>query len=213
MTDTIEPRATTGRLTVNPGDSIASVWGNTTYDQTMEVFDTPAQRDAQWPTPHDGALAYTVDLQLAWIRRAGAWVQFFPPPTANPRGVLAQATSVANTTGTTTTVDWFIAPAFTVDGTRRVRVTYSGTGNPGTANDTIGLYLQEGATILQIAQARCTAAGSVSRATLANVWEGIPVSGSHQYKLTLALMFGTGPATGVAAANNPALLLVEDIGI
>jgi hypothetical protein len=39
----------------------------------MEVFDTAAQRDAQWATPHDGALAYTLDTQLAWLRQSGAW--------------------------------------------------------------------------------------------------------------------------------------------
>jgi hypothetical protein len=75
MSDTpvIEPRAATGRLTVHPGDTVASTWGNTTFDQTMEVFDTVAARDSQWTTPHDGALAYTLDTQTAWVRRSGAW--------------------------------------------------------------------------------------------------------------------------------------------
>jgi hypothetical protein len=63
----------TGRLVVNPGDEIQSVWGNTTYDQTMQVFTSTADRDAQWTAPHDGALAYTLDTQTAWVRRAGVW--------------------------------------------------------------------------------------------------------------------------------------------
>lgn len=75
-----QPRAATGRLTVKPGDTIVSTWGNTTYDQTMEVFDSAAQRDAQWATPHDGALAYTLDTQTSWMRRAGAWTGFASPP-------------------------------------------------------------------------------------------------------------------------------------
>jgi hypothetical protein len=78
----VEPRAATGRLTVNPGDQIVSTWGNTTFDQTMEVFDTAAQRDAQWATPHDGALAYTLDTQTAWLRRSGAWITVMPTPAA-----------------------------------------------------------------------------------------------------------------------------------
>ena len=72
-------RASTGRLQVNPGDIIASVWGNTTYDQTVEVFDTAAARDSQWPTPKDGAVSYTVDTGTLWVRRAGAWASFGAP--------------------------------------------------------------------------------------------------------------------------------------
>ncbi|HEY2303247.1 MAG TPA: hypothetical protein VGH66_15210 [Acidimicrobiales bacterium] len=67
-------RASTGRLVVHPGDVIASVWGNTTYDQTVQVYDTAAARDSQWPTPKDGAVCYTVDTGTLWLRRAGAWV-------------------------------------------------------------------------------------------------------------------------------------------
>jgi hypothetical protein len=94
MTDTVAPRAATGRLTVNPGDTVLSTWGNTTYDQTMEVFDSAAQRDSQWPTPHDGALAYTLDTQTAWVRRSGAWVQLYPVPvTRLPLGLIVAPTA------------------------------------------------------------------------------------------------------------------------
>jgi hypothetical protein len=86
MTDTVTPRASTGRLIVNPGDMIASQWGNTTFDQTMEVFDTALSRDSQWPTPHDGALCYTIDAQLPWIRRSGAWQVLYGPPPAVTAG-------------------------------------------------------------------------------------------------------------------------------
>jgi hypothetical protein len=86
MTDTATPRASTGRLTVNPGDTIASVWGNTTFDQTAQVYDNAAARDAQWPTPHDGALCYTVDAQVMWLRKAGAWVALVPVPPAQAAG-------------------------------------------------------------------------------------------------------------------------------
>jgi hypothetical protein len=74
MTDTVTPFAATGRLTVNPGDTVASTWGNTTFDQTVECFDTAAARDAAWPTPHDGAVCYLLDSQTPWLRRSGAWV-------------------------------------------------------------------------------------------------------------------------------------------
>ena len=63
-----------GRLIVAPGDTVASVWGNTTYDQTMQVFLNPLDRDTQWPSPHDGATCYTVDTGTAWIRKSGVWL-------------------------------------------------------------------------------------------------------------------------------------------
>ena len=36
--DDISLLATTGRLVVHPGDVIASTWGNTTYDQTVQAY-------------------------------------------------------------------------------------------------------------------------------------------------------------------------------
>ena len=70
---TSSPYASTGRITVNPGDLIASAWGNTTYDQTVQAYDNAGARDSQWPTPKDSAVAYTADTQTVWVRRAGTW--------------------------------------------------------------------------------------------------------------------------------------------
>ena len=97
--DTVTPYATTGRIQVNPGDLIASVWGNTTFDQTVQAFDTSAARDAQWPAPKDGAMCYTVDLATLWIRRLGGWniVPLVPytPPRYGARYTMAATTSPA----------------------------------------------------------------------------------------------------------------------
>ena len=89
----IAPRAVTGRLTVNPGDPIVSSWGNTTYDQTVECFASTADRDTQWPTPHDGAICYTGDTGTLWLRRAGAWQAL--AVTSPPQGFRATATGPA----------------------------------------------------------------------------------------------------------------------
>jgi hypothetical protein len=86
----------TGRLVVNPGDEIQSVWGNTTYDQTMQVYASVTDRDSQWTAPHDGALAYTIDTQSAWLRRAGAWVLIVPPRYAS----IVSRTTAMNTSAT-----------------------------------------------------------------------------------------------------------------
>ena len=95
--DEVTPYASTGRLIVNPGDVIASVWGNTTYDQTVNCFDTAAARDSQIPTPHDGAVAYTIDTTTLWLRRAGAWVAVLAGPQFRygARYALAATTSPA----------------------------------------------------------------------------------------------------------------------
>lgn len=76
--DTSDPnrpvaQAATGRLTVAPGQTIASAWGNTVFDQSVLVFASPADRDAQWPTPHDGSMCFTSDMGIFWVRRAGGW--------------------------------------------------------------------------------------------------------------------------------------------
>ena len=65
--------AAAGRL-VAPGQPVASAWGNTTFDQTQNVFQSAADRDAQWPAPKDGARCFTLDKGYEWVRRAGVWV-------------------------------------------------------------------------------------------------------------------------------------------
>jgi hypothetical protein len=134
------------------------------------------------------------------------------PPASAPRGTLAQAVATTNSAGTTTNVDWVTAPAFTTDGTRRIRVNYHALVNAGTANDLIGLRLMEGATILQVAQARVPVVGGPGQTSLMGMWEGVPAAGSHTYKTNLT-MTGTGPTTGIGSAATPAILLIEDIGI
>lgn len=89
--------AATGRLVVNPGDTILSTWGNTTYDQTVQTYLSTTDRDAQWPAPKDGAVAYTQDTGTVWVRRAGLWAQLAgpPPPVTSGSGVQ----SVTDATG------------------------------------------------------------------------------------------------------------------
>jgi hypothetical protein len=84
MTDVIKPRAApTGRLSVVSGTPIMDDWGNTTFDQTMVCFANAADRDAQWPSPHPGAMCYLADVGAPMYRSATAWVALaasVPPP-------------------------------------------------------------------------------------------------------------------------------------
>jgi hypothetical protein len=88
--------AAAGRVVVNPGDIVASDWGNLVYGQSVNVFASAADRDTQWPTPPDGAICYTQAEPALWVRRAGQWA---------PMGSSGQAPVAAGAAFTTAT-DW-----------------------------------------------------------------------------------------------------------
>jgi hypothetical protein len=72
----IDPLATTpkGRVQVSPGQTISSAsWGNPVWDQSVNCFNSISDRDAQWPTPHDGAMCYTADTGTFWRCLNGVW--------------------------------------------------------------------------------------------------------------------------------------------
>ena len=150
--DEVTPYAATGRLIVNPGDVIASVWGNTTFDQTVQAYDTAASRDAQWPTPKDGAVCYTVDAVALWLRRAGAWVGI-------PAGWLAGAVNATtvNCGSASTTVMSLTYPAVT---NRHYRVDAIINGNQASAAGSISAQLGDDATGLAQPFATATAAAA-----------------------------------------------------
>jgi hypothetical protein len=88
----VDPFATTGRLQVSAGQTIQSLWGNSLWDQSVNAFTTTADRDAQWPTPHDGAMCFTADTGTVWLRN-GTW----KPVTAGPFGRFVNATGAVAT--------------------------------------------------------------------------------------------------------------------
>jgi hypothetical protein len=197
--------APTGRVQVSPGQTISSAsWGNPVWDQSVNCFNTAADRDSQWLTPHDGSICWQADSNTFWVRRNGVWRGL-------PMGVLAQVVSTANSGTTSTATTWMTAPAVTTDGIRRLRISFTGWANAGAVNDIISLQLRDGATVLQTTQARLAAAGGPGQTTLTGFWEGVPAAGSHAYALIVALVGGTS-AQGVATVTSPATLLVEDIG-
>jgi hypothetical protein len=69
----VEGLAAAGRVQVNPGDQIVTTWGNLTFNQSVNVFATTADRDTQWPVAPDGACCYTLAETTMWQYRAGAW--------------------------------------------------------------------------------------------------------------------------------------------
>lgn len=55
------------------GNIILASWGNEIRDRTRQVFATPAERDAQWAAPPNGATCVTLDKFDIWDRIAGVW--------------------------------------------------------------------------------------------------------------------------------------------
>ena len=110
------PGVQAGRLQVNPGDTIQSAWGNATYDQSVQQYATVADRTAQWPTPADGALSYTVDQALLWLRRQGAWTALSPVAASAPAGAvtISGLTPIPLGSPTYDTLAGFSTAAYTV---------------------------------------------------------------------------------------------------
>lgn len=194
------PRATApGRLVVVSGQTIASAWGNTTYDQTTQVFATAADRANQWPAPNDGAMSYLADTGTPWQYRAGAWHGV-------PMGYIASGTGPAATTDCPAAgaVVASINPVLVAGRRYRISVEGYGTQILAVGNSTMRLVFGVGYTYLTY-----TAAAPVSSLVMCNglvVW--------------LASANGPTPfsANGLATAGamriqaNVIVMTCEDIG-
>jgi hypothetical protein len=67
--------ATTGRIVVAPGQTIDAVgWGQPVWDQSVQCFDSAADRDNQWPAPHAGSMCYTADTRTLWQHDGTSWI-------------------------------------------------------------------------------------------------------------------------------------------
>lgn len=104
-------------------------------------------------------------------------------------------------------------PAITVDGNTEIEVVFSWYNFSHTVTtDTVQCYLYDGATagsgtILQVwLQAFAANGGSGAMR-----WRGIPSAGSHTYTARAARTQGTGTATMVAVATDPAQLTVTPV--
>lgn len=69
--------AATGRITVAPGQTVASSWGNTVFDQSVMCFASAADRDNQYPSAarHPGAIVYVEDVKQLQVWDGAAWRQ------------------------------------------------------------------------------------------------------------------------------------------
>jgi hypothetical protein len=114
--EAIAALAVIGRVQVSPGQTISSAsWGNPVWDQSINCFNSTADRDTQWLTPHEGAECFTVDTGSPWVYRAGAWH-------GRPKGYVASVIGPAANTDCTPEIT-VMSVAFPVVIGRRYRIT------------------------------------------------------------------------------------------
>ena len=191
--------APVGRLVVAPGQTIASAWGNTVFDQTMQTYATLGDRTNQWPAPWEGALSYLMDSHTPWLYRSGAWhplpigflISGTGPPTQTDYTVLASVVSLA-------------APV--VSG-RRYRISANLSGTQQTAGATaIRIHDDQSLDTFIFNQAGLAASAPI-------VANGVALYVPTSTKTaTLALQANAATGGTLRVAANAASLFVEDIG-
>lgn len=123
-----------GRLTVAAGQTISSAWGNTTFDQTMEVFASASDRTNQWPSPNEGAQSWLMDSHTPWVYRAGAWHGI-------PMGYVASGTGPATVVNVGSTVTTVVTITFPVVAGRRYRVSSNSNAAQATTTGNVRVLL------------------------------------------------------------------------
>lgn len=88
--------ANSGRIVVAPGQSISSAWGNTVFDQSVICFASAADRDAQWPAPHAGAVCYTLDQRRVHVHDGTTWLVWYTAYATERATASAQRTDIAS---------------------------------------------------------------------------------------------------------------------
>jgi hypothetical protein len=129
-----------------------------------------------------------------------------------PGGWIGYAEVTANQGSITAQVDLTgLSVAVTVGSSRRLRITAQAHFASTVASDGVALFIQEGATTLNVLGLQLpTSAGVTQGITCAAVIT--PTAGAHTYKLQASRNTGTGTVNLAASATQPAFILVEDIG-
>ena len=130
-----------------------------------------------------------------------------------PKGKMGIASITANTaTYTTTITDLGLSVTFTALASRFYKITGVVLIQSSVADDSVALYIRDGAgTQLQQASQQLRLA-SVSQVLTATVTVQ-PGAGSKTYKLSSNRLTGTGNVNVVAGATFPSFILIEDIGL
>ncbi|HSW78926.1 MAG TPA: hypothetical protein VLF88_02850, partial [Candidatus Babeliales bacterium] len=126
-------------------------------------------------------------------------------------GTLGYAQVTANQTTITTETDLTsLTVTVTVPANHRIRISAQTALQSSVASDQLTLRIKESSTVLQTC--RTSLAASAIDQSLRCFVIITPNGASHTYKLTLERSSGSGNAQLTASSNQPATMLVEDIG-
>lgn len=155
-------------------------------------------------TPPVGTLVWDTAGQVLWARQsAGLWV-------GPGGGALDYAEVAADQTGITAETDLTgLTVTVTVGTGRRIKLTAQGKLTRTVVDGQNVLAIKEGSTFLNYAMDFPSTSTPNTRICIAVT---TPTAGSHTYKVTAWRNTGTGTLGLNADSNNPAFLLVEDIG-
>jgi hypothetical protein len=197
-----------GRQHVNPGDTIASTWGNTVFDQSVNQFVSTGDRDSQWVGPPDGALCYTAAENTLWLRRTGIWTVLSGASRLIARSLLTANTSPVTTetnTGQTVTSD--------VKANRRYTVKWVGMLNSTVGADRAQIALYAGATVAGLGSGGVPIAGNAYTLSFEAPYVPGADATAVQFRATIARAAGTGNMNIVAGATYPSVLALYDDGL
>ena len=84
---------------VQSGESIASEWGDSLRDRTVQRYADAAERTTEHPSPAQGDLSFLADDQTVWVFSASGWVNIARPvQAADVAGGVASGFEVDNST-------------------------------------------------------------------------------------------------------------------
>ena len=194
-----------GRLIVNPGDRIISTWGNQTYDQTVQQYTSVADRNTQWPTPLDGAMAYTTDTGTLWLRRSGAWK-------ALPLGWVASQLGPATQTDVSALATVFTLSASLTAG-RRYKISANVLASQQTASGTPGCTLNDSLGLVPFNSVRPIWDAVAAPAAIARIGSGFWVFTATATATDVFTLAGQSTAGVLRFGANVSQMVLEDLGM
>lgn len=185
---------------------LAADFNNYVQNQTVPAFASTTERDAQWPSPPNGAMCVvTTGATTLYLRIAGVWYPQYPggkittatrTTDAGPQGPEA----VFLSTGT-------IAPA----ANRSLRIeAFARSIDSSVANGVSALRIREGTTTAGTLRCEAVVAANAVNSG-SSVYMAVEVSSTAtQYSLTLTGLSGN--STLRAATSYPCFLRISDAG-
>lgn len=194
---------TRGAYSTSPRSHVAgTLWVHAPLDEDFIEIATSAIRPSD---PYEGQFIFESDTNKLVGYGGIDWA----PRDAG--GQLGYTQIVANTASFTALADVAGLSAIVTVGTgRRVRIVWRGDLLRSVADGTSIIFIAEGATILSRAQGFARTAGESFNSVGSVIIT--PSAGPHTYKIQGQTTTGTGNTLVVANTDNPAFILVEDIG-